>query len=386
MSGHTAPSLLLNDEQKMLSKTAHEFIRERAPAGRLRTFRDTKDEFGFSRDLWNEMAELGWLGLQIPEEYDGLGLGFFDLCIVLEESGRELMPEPFVSTLLLGTQALLLCGTEAQKKELLPGIAAGEKVVSLAYEEAGCRDDLWDVETIARRSGDFFHLTGTKNQVLDGHIADHIIVLAATSGTPAPAVRSTLFLVDPKQPGVMITRQHRIDGHGAAIIQLDNVKVSTDAIVGELDGGGWLMQSILDRAGTGLAAQMLGGSEQAFADTLEYLKEREQFGVPIGSFQALQHRAVALYTEIALLRSVVLAAARAIDERPEDVPRLASLAKALASETFLHVAKEAIQMHGGIGVTDEHDIGFYIKRAQATYVTFGEPSQHRRRWAELHGY
>ena len=386
MSGHASPSLLLNDEQRMLAKTAHEFIQEHASAGRLRTFRDTKDEFGFSRDLWNDMAELGWLGLQIPEEYDGLGLGFFDLCIVLEESGRELMPEPFVSTLLLGTQALLLGGTEAQKKELLPGIAAGEKVVSLAYEEAGCRDDLWDVETVARRSGDFFHLTGTKNQVLDGHVADHIIVLAATSGTPAPTVRSTLFLVDPNQPGVTITRQHRIDGHGAAIVQLDNATVSTDAIVGELDGGRRLMRSILERAGIGLAAQMLGGSEQAFTDTLEYLKEREQFGVPIGSFQALQHRAVALYTEIALLRSVVLAAARAIDERPEDVPRLASLAKALASESFLQVAKEAIQMHGGIGVTDEHDIGFYIKRAQATYMTFGEPSQHRRRWAELHGY
>ena len=386
MSGHVAPSLLLNDEQKMLSKTAHEFIRERAPAGRLRTFRDTKDEFGFSRDLWNEMAELGWLGLQIPEEYDGLGLGFFDLCVVLEESGRELMPEPFVSTLLLGTQALLLGGTEIQKQELLPAVASGRKLVALAYEEAGSRGDLWSMETAARSSGDLFELSGEKIQVLDGHIADTIIVSAATSGTPGAGVRSTLFLVDPNQPGVTITRQYRIDGHNAAIVQLDDVKLARDRVVGELDGGAILMQSILDRAGVGLAAQMLGGSEQAFADTLAYLKERELFGVPIGSFQVLQHRAVALYTEIALLRSVVLAAARLIDERPEDVPRLASLAKALGSETFLHVAKEAIQMHGGIGVTDEHDIGFYIKRAQATYMTFGEPSQHRRRWAELHGY
>jgi alkylation response protein AidB-like acyl-CoA dehydrogenase len=172
----------------------------------------------------------------------------------------------------------------------------------------------------------------------------------------------------------------------AAIVQLQGVAVKTDAIVGELASGATLLQSVFDRASVGLAAQMLGASEQAFADTIGYIKEREQFGVPIGSFQALQHRAVSVYTEIELTRSVVLAAARAIDESPEDVPRLASLANATASETFMHAAKEAIQMHGGIGVTDEHDIGFYIKRAQATYMTFGKPSQHRQRWAELHGY
>ena len=162
--------------------------------------------------------------------------------------------------------------------------------------------------------------------------------------------------------------------------------MKNDAIVGELDAGATILESVFDRASVGLSAQMLGASEQAFADTVDYIKEREQFGVPIGSFQALQHRAVSVYTEIALTRSVVLAAARAIDESPEDVPRLASLAKATASETFMHAAKEAIQMHGGIGVTDEHDIGFYMKRAQATYMTFGKPSQHRQRWAELHGY
>lgn len=380
MSGHTAPSLLLNDEQKMLSKTAHELIRKRAPAGRLRTFRDTKDGVGFSRELWKEMAELGWLGLQIPHEYDGLGLGFFDLCILLEESGRELMPEPFVSTLLLGAQALLMGGTETQKEALLPEIAAGEKLVSVAYEEPGSRD-FRRIRTAARASGNGYEISGEKAQVLDGHLADAILVSAAT-GDGA----QTLFLVDPKAKGVTTTRQFRVDGHSSAIVRFEGVSVVRDAIVGELGRGAALLQSVFDRAAIGLAAHMLGASEQAFADTLAYLKEREQFGVPIGSFQALQHRAVALYTEIALLRSVVLAAARVIDEQPEEVPRFASLAKALASETFLHVAKEAIQMHGGIGVTDEHDIGLYIKRAQATYMTFGEPSQHRRRWAELHGY
>jgi acyl-CoA dehydrogenase len=381
MSGHTAPSLLLNDEQKMLSKTAHEFIRERGPAARIRTFRDSNDEVGFSRELWNEMAELGWLGLQIPEAYDGLGLGFFDLCVVLEQSGRELMPEPFVSTLLLGTQALLLGGTEAQKKALLPGISAGETLVTIGYEEAGSQGATSKVATTARKSAAGFEISGEKIQVLDGHLADRIIVSAATSDSGY-----TLFLVDPAQSGVTITRQFRIDGLNAAIVRLEGVSVKADDIVGELDGGATLLQAVCDRAAVGLSAQMLGASEQAFADAIEYLKEREQFGVPIGSFQALQHRAVSVYTEIALTRSVVLAAARVIDEAPDDVPRLASLAKATASETFMHAAKEAIQMHGGIGVTDEHDIGFYIKRAQATYMTFGRPSQHRQRWAELHGY
>ena len=381
MSGHTAPSLLLNDEQKMLSKTANEFIRERAPAARIRAFRDSNDEVGFSRDLWNEMAELGWLGLQIPEEYDGLGLGFFDLCVVLEQSGRELMPEPFVSTLLLGTQTLLLGGTEAQKTALLPGIAAGEMLIALGYDEPGSYGDPSKVATIARKSASGFELSGEKIQVIDGHLADRIVVSAATSDTGY-----TLFIVDPAHAGVTITRQSRIDGLNAAIVRLDGVSVQHDDIVGELDAGATLLEAVFDRAAIGLSAQMLGASEQAFADTIEYIKEREQFGVPIGSFQALQHRAVSVYTEIALTRSVVLAASRAIDEAPDDVPRLASLAKAMASETFMHAAKEAIQMHGGIGVTDEHDIGFYMKRAQATYMTFGKPSQHRQRWAELHGY
>lgn len=374
MSGHRAPSLLLNDEQRMLQKTAHELIRERAPAARLRTFRDSRDSVGFSRTLWSEMADLGWLGLQIPERYGGLGLGFFDLSVVLEQTGRELMPEPFVSTLLLGTQALLLGGTDAQRDALLPGVAGGQVWLALAYEDSGA-------PVAAASTADGFTLSGEAAQVLDAHVADRILVAAATS-----AGARTLFLVDPSQRGVTLTRQHRIDGLNAALVQLDRVEVGRDAIVGKLDEGDALLSAVLDRARAGVAAQMLGAAEQAFDDTIAYIKEREQFGVPIGSFQALQHRAVSVFTDIALTRSVVLAAARAIDESPGDVPRLATLANAMASDTCLHAAKEAIQMHGGIGVTDEHDIGFYMKRAHAAYVTFGSPSEHRARWAELHGY
>ncbi len=381
MTEDRVPCLLLNEEQKMLSKTAHDFIRTRAPAARIRTFRDSNDDVGFSRELWNEMAELGWLGLQIPERYQGMGLGFFDLSIVLEQSGRELMPEPFVSTLLLGTQALLVGGSEEQKQALLPGVAAGETLIAVGYEEAGSQGGALEPAMVAKESLDGFELSGEKLHVLDGHVADRIIVSAATSSN-----RCTLFLVDPAQPSVTVTRQSRIDGMSSAIVRLERVPVKHDARVGEPDAGASVLEAVFDRASVGHAAQMLGASEQAFADTIEYMKEREQFGVPIGSFQALQHRAVSVYTNIALTRSVVLAAARAIDESPDDVPRLASLAQAMASDTFMHAAKEAIQMHGGIGVTDAHDIGFYMKRAQAAYTMFGMPSQHRRRWADLHGY
>jgi alkylation response protein AidB-like acyl-CoA dehydrogenase len=374
MSGHRAPNLLLNDEQKMLSKTAHEFIRERAPAARIRTFRDSKDGVGFSRTLWTEMAELGWLGLQVPDEYEGLGLGFFDLCVVLEQSGRELMPEPFISTLLLGTQALLLGGSETQKAAWLPGVVSGETLLTLGYEEAAS-------PVRATKESDGFELRGEKVQVLDGHVADRIIV----SGTHDDG-GVTLFLVDPSSDGVSITRQFRIDGLGSAIVALDGVSVGLDAVVGKVGKGAALLSQVLDRTSVGVAAQMLGGSEQAFDDTLAYIKEREQFGVPIGSFQALQHRAVSVFTDIALTRSVVLAAARAVDESPEDVPRMTALAASMASQTFLHAAKEGIQMHGGIGVTDEHDIGFYMKRAHSADITFGKPAQQRQRWAELHGY
>lgn len=374
MSGHRAPSLLLNEEQRMLSRTAHELIRERAPASRLRTFRDSKDPVGFSRSLWSEMADLGWLGLQIPESHGGLGLGFFDLCVVLEQTGRELMPEPFISTLLLGTQALLLGGTDTQKEALLPGVVSGELLLAMADGESG-------TSVVATSSTKGFTLIGEAPQVLDAHVADRIFVAAATS-----AGTRTLFLVDPSHPGISVTRQYRIDGLNAALVRVEGAEVGREAVVGSVDEGDALLAAVRERAGIGVAAQMLGASEQAFDDTIAYIKEREQFGVPIGSFQALQHRAVSVFTEIALTRSVVLAAARAIDEAPEDVPRLASLAQAMASETFLHAAKEAIQMHGGIGVTDEHDIGFYMKRAHAAYMTLGTPSEHRRRWAELHGY
>ncbi|MEM7135112.1 MAG: acyl-CoA dehydrogenase family protein [Myxococcota bacterium] len=380
MTRLAAPKLLLNDEQQMLAKTAREFIAAHAPAARLRTFRDSNDDVGFSRDLWQQMAELGWPGLQIPTEYGGLGLGFFDLCVMLEATGRELMPEPFVSTSLLGVQSLLVGGTDAQKQAWLPRVASGESLLAVVHDER--TSGVGAAPCIRAQTGSRgFELSGDKAQVLDAHAADQLLVSATAEDGAV-----SLFLVDPGAEGVTITRQSRLDGHGVAIVRLESCNVPTDACVGGVGKGDALLAVVLDRTAIGLSAQMLGAAEQAFADTMAYVKERKQFDAPIGSFQALQHRAVDLYTELALLRSVVLAAARAVDEQPDEVARLATLANALASETFLHVSQEAIQMHGGIGVTDEHDIGLYLKRAQATYMSFGVPSQQRDRWAELHGY
>jgi alkylation response protein AidB-like acyl-CoA dehydrogenase len=377
--------LILDEEQQMLAKTARGFVSEKSPVSRMRRLRDSGDATGFSRELWSEMGELGWLGLELPEAHGGLGLGFFDLCVVLEEAGRKLMPEPFVSTLLLGAGALRLGGTEAQKAAHLPAIAEGARIVTLAFEEAGRRFDGAHAATVARRVAGGYELRGAKAQVLDGHVAD-VLIGTATVTADGGEGGLGLFLVDPKANGVRITRQSRVDSRNVASVTLDAVRVTADAALGEPGRAEGLLSDVLDRAAIGLSAEMLGGAEQAFADTVGYLKERVQFGVPIGSFQALQHRAARLFIEHELCRSAVLAAARAGDVAPALVPQLAALAKARASETFLHVAKEAIQMHGGIGMTDEHDIGFYLKRAQAAAVAFGDAAYHRGRWAALNGY
>lgn len=389
MSGRGDPDwLLLDEQQQMLRKTAESFVERKAPVARLRRFRDDRSGGGgFARELWQEMAALGWLGLQIPESYGGAGLGFFDLCVLLEATGRELMPEPFASTLLLGAQMLLLGGTDEQKAALLPGVVTGDTLLAVGYGERDrVGSGIYEPNTFAQETPDGFILRGEKAQVLDAHLANRLIVSVRTADAPAGVARLSIFIVDPNDPRVAIERQHRIDEQNCAIVRLNDVFVGREGLVGELHEGARLLECVLDRARVGLAAHMLGASERAFERTLGYLKEREQFGAPIGSFQALQHRASRLFIEIALTRSTVVAAARAIDKSSDELDALASMAKATASETFMRVAKEAIQMHGGIGVTDEHDIGFYIKRAQATYVSFGDPSFHRRRWAALHGY
>ncbi len=385
MSAPIASGLVLDEAQRLLQKTARDFVRSESPARRVRSLRDARDPLGFSPDLWKRMAELGFVGMSLPEACGGLGAPFFDFCVVLTELGRELQPEPLVTTVLLGAHALVLGGS-AQAEALLPAVARGEALVALAHDEAGGRWDPSRVAVAARADGSGFALSGTKLHVLDAPGATHLVVSARSAGAPGERDGVGLFLVGRDAPGVSLEREWRVDSRAAATVRLDGVRLGAEALLGSAIAGVDLLERVLDRAAIGLAAEMLGGALSAFDRTLDHLAERRQFGVPIGSFQALQHRIARLYVELALCRSAVLGAARSVDDAPADVPRMAALAKARASETFVAVANDAIQMHGGIGMTDEHDIGLYLKRARAAELTLGDAPFHRKRWAELSGY
>ncbi len=363
-----------------------DLVQERSPVSRLRALRDAQDPVGFSRTLWKEMAELGWVGILIPEAYGGAGMGLADLAVVLEALGRNLAPEPFLSTVLLGGQLLTRVGSEAQKQAWLPGITAGDSLLTVAYQEARSRYNLSRVATKAESQGESWWLSGEKIQVLDGHTADALMVSARTAGEQDDPNGITLFLVPQGAPGLAVTPQNRIDSRAVALVSLDGVKVGPENVVGSLGEGEQVLSQVVDCATVGLCAEMLGGMSQIFADTLAYLKIRQQFGVLIGSFQALKHRAARLFMEIELARSTVTAAARAVDGREKELQALVSLAKARCSDAFVLVANEGVQMHGGIGMTDEHDAGFYLKRARVAEMTFGDAAWHRERWARLHSY
>jgi acyl-CoA dehydrogenase len=378
--------LVLTEDQELLAKTAHDFVKERSPVSRVRELRDKADPDAFSRKLWKEMAELGWLGIPFPEAYGGAEMGLAELAVVLEELGRTLAPEPFLGSVLLGGQALLRGGSDAQKQAWLPGLIEGEKLLALAHQEKGGRFDLHRIATRAERDGDGYRLTGEKIAVLDGASADAWVVAARTSGGDADRDGITLGLVPRDAAGLTVQRLSRVDSRNAASLRLDGVRVDPDARVGAEGQGLVLLEEVVDRATVGLCAEMLGSMSEAFDRTVEYLKQRQQFGVPIGSFQALKHRAATCFVEIELCRSAVMAAARAVDEGNPEARKLVSLAKARCSDAGVLVTNEAVQMHGGIGMTDEHDIGFYMKRARVAELTFGDAAYHRDRWAQLGEY
>ncbi len=379
-------ALVRTEEQEILARTAREFVAGRSSLKRVRELR--ADALGFSRELWAAMAELGWLGIAVPEQYGGAGLGWSDLAIVMEEAGRGLLPEPLVGSVLLATTAILLGGSDAQKQAHLPPLVGGERLAALAYQETASRYDVAHVTTRAEHAGSGFRITGEKIQVLDGHVADWFIVSARTAGEERDATGVTLPLVPADAPGVVAERQWRIDHRPAAIVRFERVTVRADAVLGIAGQGVGLLGRVLDRAMVGLAADMLGGLTAAFEMTLDYLKTRKQFGVPIGSFQALKHRAARLFVDTELARSVVAAAARAIDDGAPDaqIARLAAAAKARLSDAFLLGGYEGVQMHGGIGMTDEHDIGLYLKRARGAELQFGDAAFQRDRVARLEGY
>ena len=377
--------MVLTEEQGMLRDAARDFVRDRAPISALRKLRDDADGDGFSRQLWSEMVELGWTGILIAEEFGGADFGFQGLGVVLEETGRALVASPLISTVVLGGSAIALGGSMAQKADVLPAIASGKRLLALALEE-GAHHAPHRIATSATALGDGYKLSGQKTFVLDGHIADQLIVVARTSGDERARDGITLFLIDAKASGVKTNRTIMVDSRNAANITLDGVEVTGDAVIGEVDKGADILDAVLDRGRIALAAEMLGSGQEVFEFTLEYLKERHQFGQPIGTFQALQHRAVAMFGDLEICRSVVMDALTAVDENRDDLPLMASFAKAKVGEVMHLISNEGVQMHGGIGMTDEHQSGFYLKRARVAEHTFGTPAWHRDRFASLSNY
>jgi acyl-CoA dehydrogenase len=379
-------ALVINEEQNLLKQTAKRLVQDKAPITALRELRDNRDETGFSRELWQEMVNMGWAGIVIPEEYGGYDYGYVGLGLLLEECGRTLTVSPLIATVLLGATAIKLGGTEEQKQAILPAVAAGELLLALALEE-GNHHAPTKIALSAAQTANGYRLSGQKVFVLDGHVADKLIVVARTSGMSGDEAGISLFLVDADTAGITTKRTIMVDSRNAANVTFDNVDVPASALLGELDNGYSILEKVLDIGRIGLAAELLGSAQEAFQRTVAYLKERSQFGVLIGTFQALQHRAVKMFCEIELCKSVVLKALLTIDEDDEALlPKVAALAKAKLCETIKLVTCEAIQMFGGIGMTDEEEIGFFIKRARVAQQTLGDTNYHINRFASLNDY
>ncbi len=375
---------VLTEEQSMLRNSARDWVREKSPVTSLRKVRDSGTPLGYDPATFAEMAEMGWTGVIIPEEYGGSGFGYLGMGLILEETGRTLTASPLLSSALAAASAIVLGGSDAQKQAWLPKIASGELVATLAVDE-GAHHRPTHIGLKAEQRGDGWVLSGRKTFVLEG-MAAGLLVVSARSGGEAGEDGISLFLVPADAKGVERQALKLADSRGAANIAFNDVEVGADALLGE-SGKAWpLLEATLDRARAGLAAEMLGSALQAFETTLDYLKTRVQFGQVIGSFQALQHRAAKMYTDLELTRSCVEAALTAIDSNAPDVKELVSLAKAKAGDTLHLVSNEMVQMHGGIGMTDAHESGFYLKRARAAEATYGGQAFHRDRYARLQGY
>jgi alkylation response protein AidB-like acyl-CoA dehydrogenase len=376
---------VLNEEQSMLRDAAKSWTQEKSPVTAFRKMRDSGVDIGYDAKAWNEMAEMGWAGVIIPEEHGGSAFGYLSMGLILEELGRTLTASPLIASGVGAASALALGGSDAQKSEWLPKIADGSVVGALAVDE-GAHHAPEKVALAATKSGAGYSLSGTKTFVIEGLAANLLVVSARTSGAPGDKDGITLFLVPADAKGVSRKRLALADSRGAANITFDKVEVGADAVLGAADKGWDVLEKTLDRVRAALAAEMLGAANQAFETTLDYLKVRVQFGQVIGSFQALQHRAAKMFTDLELARSAVEAALQAIDADSPDVPELVSLSKAKMGDVFHLVSNEMVQMHGGIGMTDAHDAGFYLKRARAAEAAFGSQSYHRDRYARINGY
>lgn len=379
-------ALVLNDEQRLLQDSARDFMASEAPVAALRTLRDQRDSIGFAPELWQKMAEMGWASIILPEQYGGLAFGFLGLGVVVEETGRTLAASPLFATAVVGASAILLGGNEAQKEAVLPEVASGNLTLALALEESHHHSPSTIATRLERSGDDSYLLTGEKCFVIDGHSADKLIVVARTSGSTDDTHGLTLLLLDQDAPGVICQRTSMADSRNAANFRFEKVIVNEQDLLGSVDEGWAILEPVLDRGRVAMAAEMMGHVIECFQRTIAYLQEREQFGAKIGSFQALQHRAAHMQSEIELCRSVLLQALSCVDDAPEQLPLMASLAKAKLNELVKLVTNEAVQMHGGIGVTDDLDIGLFLKRSRVTMQIFGDTGFHRDRYATLSGY
>jgi alkylation response protein AidB-like acyl-CoA dehydrogenase len=378
-------ALVLTEEQSMLRDSARGLISDKAPVSHLRQLRDGKDATGFSRDLWRAFVEMGFSGLLVPEQFGGSGLGCVEAGVVMEEIGRTLMPSPFLSTAVLAASALSRGGSDAQKSQYLPKISDGSLLAALAIDE-GAKHRPLQTKMQAVRSGNGFKLSGDKAFVVDGHTADLLIVAARTAGAAGEPNGLTLFLVDAKAKGIATERTAMVDSHNAARIVFSNVEVNADGVLGDVDQGGALLEGVLNIGRGAVASEMVGLSEEVFGRTVGYLKERKQFGKLIGEFQALQHRAAELYIEIEITRAAVLKALQALDGNFEKAGAAVAVAKARAGSTATLAVQEGVQMHGGMGMTDQFDIGFFMKRARVCQELFGDANFHADQLARMKSY
>jgi alkylation response protein AidB-like acyl-CoA dehydrogenase len=372
----------LTEEQQMIVESVAKFVANDSPVERFRKLRES--EIGWDKSTWKSMAEYGWLSVEIPEEQGGFGGSFVDVALILEQLGRGLVPEPFIASVVLAGGLLSRFGTAEQIEQFLMPMLEGDNSLALAYSERQSRYNLADCLLSAEKSGDGYRLSGEKVWVLNGHAADHIVVAARTAGDQLDADGISLFIVDGNAEGLTRTTVPGMDGQRSGLLRFDGVAVGADRLLGEAGRGHDALQWAVDRGAAAACAEGSGELQELFERTIEYLKQRKQFGVPIGTFQALQHRAADMYAEIELCKSaMVLAAIQADSDDAEERMSEVSAAKLQLSEGGWFIQENAIQLFGGIGVTDEQDEGLFFKRVRALQSLFGDADHHVNRFQGL---
>jgi alkylation response protein AidB-like acyl-CoA dehydrogenase len=373
-----------SEEQELLRETARKFLEVECPAKFVRERMATAE--AVTGEFWRKLAEQGWLGILYPEEYGGSGLGMVDMTVLMEEMGRAVMPGPFFATVLLGGAAILTAGSPAQRQEWLPRIAAGKVKAALAWTEPNLRWDARGVTMAAREAGGGFRLNGTKLFVPDAHLADVLIVAARTRDGATIEDGISLFLVPKEASGLSITVLPTIDEtRKSCEVRFADVAVGQETLLGERHQGWRPLAQVAERATVALCAEMCGGAQRVLDMTADYAKIRVAFGRPIGSYQGVKHRAADMLVDVENAKSLTYYAAWALDEKPQEAPLAVAMAKAYASDAARKVSAAGIQLHGGIGMTWEHDLQLYLKRAKANEVAFGDAAWHRERVARLMG-